>query len=393
MNIEKIKEIIRNGENSYVEFKESLSKDIELEKEIVALLNLRGGKILIGVSDDGRVKGVEEKELKNIEQSIMNICRDVIKPEIIPIYEKVLIDGKFIVILEVNGIDKPYYVYRNNRKTYYIRVGTTVREATRDELRRLFQASGMIHYDENPVYNSSIEDLSADKITEYFEKFREIEFRDRSEEEKINILLNSKILTQCEDRIVCTVAGVLLFGNQPSKFLSQSGIMFAHFKGTEISGELIDRKEINKTIIESIKEACEIIRLNILKSSKIEGIERIEKEIIPERVMREAIVNACIHRDYTIYGANIRIFMFDDRLEIRSPGTLPNTINIENMKIGVSVRRNPIIAQFVSDYRLAERTGRGVPMIIKEMRKITGREPKIEIVGEEVILTIYFPEK
>jgi len=240
MDIEKVKEIIRNGESSYVEFKENFTENLEIEKEIVGFLNLKGGKILIGVSDDGKIIGIDEKDLKNVEERIMNICRTVVKPEIIPIYEKVLIDGKFIVILEVNGIDKPYCVFKKDRKTYYIRVGTTVREATREELRRLFQASGSIHYEENPVYNSSIEDLAMDKITEYFEKFRGIEFKDRSEEEKVNILINSKILTRYEDRIVCTVAGMLLFGKEPSKFLSQNGIKFVHFKGIEISGELID---------------------------------------------------------------------------------------------------------------------------------------------------------
>ena len=393
INVKKVKESIKNGESSYVEFKEKFTDNLEIAKEIVAFLNLRGGKIFIGVSDDGKIVGVDEKEIKNIEERIMNICRSVVQPEIIPVYEKVKINGKFISILEVNGIDKPYYVFKNNRKTYYIRVGTTVREATRDELRRLFQASGLVHYDESPVYDSSSEDIAMDEVTEYFEKFRGIGFKNLPEEEKINILINTKILTQYEDRITCTISGILLFGKEPAKFLTQNGIIFAHFKGTEISEELIDRKEINKTIVENIKETCKIIRLNIMHSSKIKGIERIEKEILPERVIREAIANSCIHRDYTIYGARIRTFMFDDRLEIRSPGAPPNTVTIENMKAGVSVYRNPIIAKFINDYRLTEGMGRGIPMIMREMKKIAGREPKIEIIGEETILTIYFPEK
>lgn len=393
INVKKVKESIKNGESSYVEFKEKFTDNLEIAKEIVAFLNLRGGKIFIGVSDDGKIVGVDEKEIKNIEERIMNICRSVVQPEIIPVYEKVKINGKFISILEVNGIDKPYYVFKNNRKTYYIRVGTTVREATRDELRRLFQASGLVHYDESPVYDSSSEDIAMDEVTEYFEKFRGIGFKNLPEEEKINILINTKILTQYEDRITCTISGILLFGKEPAKFLTQNGIIFAHFKGTEISEELIDRKEINKTIVENIKETCKIIRLNIMHSSKIKGIERIEKEILPERVIREAIANSCIHRDYTIYGARIRTFMFDDRLEIRSPGAPPNTVTIENMKAGVSVYRNPIIAKFINDYRLTEGMGRGIPMIMREMKKIAGREPKIEIIGEETILTIYFPDK
>ncbi len=393
MDAEKLKEIIRNGESSTVEFKEMLTDKLTLEKEIVAFLNLRGGKILIGVSDDKVIVGVDEKELKNIEERIMNKCRSVVKPEIIPIYETVFVNGRYVIVLEVRGIDKPYYVFKDDRKTYYIRVGTTEREATREELGRLFQASGMIHYEENPVYNSSLKDIAIDKVTEYFEKFRGVEFENLPEEEKLNILINSKILTKGDDKILCTVAGILLFGKEPTKFLSQSEIIFAYFKGKEISGELIDRKELNRTIVENIRNICEIIKLNGQHSSKIEGLERVEKEEIPERVIREAIANACIHRDYMIYGARIRVFMFDDRLEIRSPGVPPNTVTVESMKIGISVYRNPVIVKFINDYHLAEGMGRGIPMIIKEVNKISGKEPKIEILENETNLIIYFPER
>lgn len=390
MDAEKLKEIIRNGESSTVEFKKTFTDRSPLEKEIVSFLNLRGGKILIGVSDNKEIVGVDEKDLKDIEEKIMNICRSVVKPEIIPIYETVFVDGKYVIVLEVKGIDKPYYVFKDNRKTYYIRVGTTEREATREELRRLFQASGTIHYDENPVYNSSLKDISMDKVTEYFENFRGIEFENLSEEEKLNILINSKILTKIDDKILCTVAGILLFGKEPTNFLSQAGIMFAYFKGKEISGELIDRKELNGGMVENIKDVCRIIKLNLLHSSKIEGLKRIEKEIIPERVMREVIVNACIHRDYTIHGAKIRVFMFEDRLEVKSPGIPPNTVTVDSMKTGISVYRNPIIVKFINDYHLAEGMGRGIPMIIREMRKISGKEPTIEIKDSETNVIIYF---
>ncbi|MDI6730033.1 MAG: ATP-binding protein [Candidatus Altarchaeum sp.] len=148
-----------------MEFKETLTDKLPIEKEIVAFLNLMGGKILIGVSDNKMIVGVDEKELKNIEEKIMNKCKSVVKPEIIPIYETVFVDGKYVIVLEVRRIDKPYYVFKDDRKTYYIRVGTTEREATMEELGRLFQASWMIYYEENPVYDSSIKDLPRDKIT------------------------------------------------------------------------------------------------------------------------------------------------------------------------------------------------------------------------------------
>ncbi|PKP61040.1 MAG: histidine kinase [Candidatus Altiarchaeales archaeon HGW-Altiarchaeales-1] len=389
MDAEKLKEIIRNGESSTVEFKETLTYKLPLEKEIVAFLNLRGGKILIGVSDDKDIVGIDEKELKDIEEKIMNKCRSVVKPEIIPIYETVFVDGKYVVVLEVRGIDKPYYVFKDDRKTYYIRVGTTEREATREELKRLFQASGMIHYEENPVFGSKPEDLDIKEIEKYFIEKRNIDTSKMNKYERTNILINAGILCNVEGEILCSVAGILLFGKEPAKFLPQSGMMFAHFDGNEISGKLTDRKELKGTLVKNIEEMVNIINLNLPEQSEIQGLKRVEKVLYPCDVIREAIVNACAHRDYTIFGSKIMVFLFNDRLEIKSPGKLPNSITIENIKIGRSVRRNHLIAQFLNDYRYMEKLGLGIRMIIREMKDLSGIEPDIKEEGEEFIIILY----
>ncbi len=132
-----------------------------------------------------------------------------------------------------------------------------------------------------------------------------------------------------------------------------------------------------------------ILKNNMKNPSTINQLKRDEKEEYPTLVLREAIVNALVHRNYSILGSKIRIFMFDDRIEFHSPGKLPNTVTIEKMKIGVSYARNPFLVKYMENMRYIDQLGRGIPMIIKTMKDIGDREPVLQESGEEFILTIY----
>lgn len=132
-----------------------------------------------------------------------------------------------------------------------------------------------------------------------------------------------------------------------------------------------------------------VIKNNIKTPSSIKNLKREEKEEYPTLVLREAIVNALVHRNYSITGSKIRIFMFDDRIEFHSPGKLPNTVTIDKMKIGVSYARNPFLVKYMENMRYIDQLGRGIPMIIKAMKDIGAREPQLKEIGEEFIITIY----
>lgn len=389
MDKSKLREIVQNGESSSIEFKAEISDTEKLAKEIVSLLNLKGGTVLIGVSDEGEIVGIQDE--KTLKETVMNTCRDSVNPSIIPFYEKIVLDDKTVIVLTIPpGIDKPYCVLKHNRKTYYIRVGTTVREATRDELKRLYQASQQIHYDEAPVYNSSLDALDEKRLNEYFSTCRFINLSRMSLEEKTNILVNARLLVRIEeDKVVCSAGGILLFAEEPEKFLYQSGIQFVHYKGTDSSDELINRKVFNKTLPENIQDVTDALKMSLPAASKIEGIRREDEVIFPDEVIREAITNACIHRDYTILGAKIRVFLFDDKLVVRSPGLPPNTVTVENMKIGYAVHRNHLLIKFIHDYHFAEGLGLGIPFILRTMKKISGKEPEISIEGEETVITLF----
>lgn len=384
MTIDEIKEIIQNGENSYIEFKEEEIKAKELAEEIVAFSNSEGGMILIGVDDEGNIKGVKDDK---IEETVMNICRNNCIPHIIPLYESIEVEGKRIAVITVpKGLNKPYYTADHK---YYVRVGTTKRIASKEELLRLFEAGGSFHFDISPVEGTSIKDLNIDIIRDYFMKYNTFDLFEEPEESVERILVNADILKEADGRKLCTVGGLLVFGKNPEKYLPQNGVSFAHFKGNEITDELIDKKIITGRIQDIAEQLMVVIKNNMLIPSVINGLKREDKEEYPAVVMREAIVNSLVHRNYSISGSKIRILMYDDRIEFRSPGRLPNTVTIEKMKIGVSYARNPFLVKYMENMRYIDQLGRGIPMILKKMKEAGAKEPLLMEQGEEFVLTIY----
>jgi len=386
-----ILEMIINGENSGVEFKEEGISTIDLAEEIVAFSNFKGGAILIGVNDEGSILGVERKDL---EEWVMNICRDVVKPAIIPYYEQTKMDeGQIVAGVKIDqGVSKPYYVEkREGRKKYLIRVGSTKREATREELGRLFQEAGIVHYDSTPIFGSSIDDLDRLLLKEYFLNTRGVDIEQMKG--RINqLLINTELMVRREEKMFPTAAGILLFGKIPQKFLPQSGITAIKFKGTEMDYGMEDRKEVEGTLPVQVEDAIAFVKRNTKVSSDLEteGVKREDRPEYPVYVIREAVVNAVVHRNYSIVGSKVRLFIFEDRLEIRSPGRLPNAVNLDRIKVGCSSFRNPILVGFMQHYGYVEKIGLGIPLkIIKGMIDHNGKMPKFEETDEEFSVTLY----
>mgnify|MGYP000897572194 FL=1 len=384
MQVQKIREIINNGENSYIEFKEEDIKAKDLAEEIVAFANSEGGMILIGVDDHGCIKGISDAL---IEEKIMNVCRNNCIPHIIPTFQRFEIEGKSIAAITIHkGLSKPYYTTDHK---YYIRVGTTKRIASREELLRLFEANGALHFDISPVEYTSIKDLSIDVIRNYFIKYNAFDLYEENKETTERILINADIMKEVNGKALCTVGGLLIFGREPETRLPQNGISFAHFNGIEITNELIDKKVLVGRIQDIAEQTMVVLKNNMKSPSVINGIKREEQEEYPILVLREAIVNTLVHRNYSISGSKIRIFMFDDRIEFRSPGRLPNTVTVDKMKIGISYARNHFLVKYMENLRYIDQLGRGIPMILKTMKEAGAKQPLLQESGEEFILTIY----
>ena len=370
-----LQEIIQQGENSSVEFKEYGIKADSLAKEIVAFANSQGGVILLGVTDQGGIIGIPTDSA--IEEWVMNIVRDRVVPALDVKFNRHTFENKILAEITVpKGKDKPY----QTAGKYYVRVGSTNRIASQSELMRLFQVSGIFHYDGNNVEGSNKRDLNFTALDTYFNDY-DIDFSKESEQDKERLLINTDILHEATGQT--TIGGLLIFGINPERYLPQSGISFAHFAGNEIQSELIDKQNISGPLPFQVDRCLATFKNNLRLPSDIKGGKReLKRQYPPMKVFRELIVNACLHRNYAIIGSRIRLFMFNDRIEFISPGRLPNTVTIDKLKAGVSYASNPILVKFMENLRYIDRLGRGLPMVYQEIRKL-GQEVIFKEVGEE----------
>ena len=380
MNYSDIDEIIKQGENSSIEFNSSTVNPDSIAKELIAFANMYGGIVLIGVEDDKTISGVSTE--KNWEEWIMNIARNNINPPLNVDFKYAEIQEKTIACVSVDkGQNKPYQTIDGK---YYIRIGSTNRIASIAELMRLFQESGVFHYDLTGIERTSIKSLNYSIVNQYFKPY-DIDFENETEEGKLKLLTNTDILLPNGE---LSLAGLLVFGIEPDRYLPQSGITFVHYNGLDVTGEIIDSKHINGNLEFVISTAFGLIKNNILTPSTIINIKRVDTNpTYPDKVFRELITNCCAHRNYAITGSKIRILMFDDRIEFISPGKLPNTITIEKLASGVSYRRNQLLAKFMVALRLMDTFGRGLPNIIAAAKKLN-KNVLFQEIGEEFKVTL-----
>ena len=385
-------ELIRNGEDSKLEFKRDTVRRESLAKVLVSFLNLDGGTILLGVEDDRTISGVSRDGL---EEWIADICRRMIDPKVLPILSWIRGVEPDCDILAVNvtpGPNKPYACIQGESRTYYIRVASTSRVATQEELERMFQASGRINYGKKPVPGTTLDSLDLRRLRIYLTDIMggsAPKESDRSEWELI--LRNQELMTKSGDHYVATVDGLLLFGNSPRRGLPQSGIRAVCYTSTQpdletradetLSGPMVPLASSAKDRVQEqglIEQALDFVRRNTYRSARLEGAQRVEKWDYPEEVVREALLNAVVHRDYSIAGADVMLTIFSDRMEIQSPGKLPNTLTVESMKAGVRFTRNQNLVNVMRDYGYVEARGMGVRnKIIPLMREHNGTEPDL----------------
>ena len=383
-------DLIKNGEDSMVEFKRDDVQNHDLAKALVAFLNLQGGTILLGVDDDGSIRGTNRDHL---EEWVAELSRKKIEPPIIPIFAwiKDIEPGKHILTVRVPvGPDKPYARLHDDRKTYFVRVGKTSREASREELERLFQASGRIQYGLKPVPGTSLADLDVRRIKDYFTRLLKTPCpADADTLVWGHDLNNMELMTATDDVFIATVDGVLLFGANPKRFLPQSGIRAIAYPGEkpdyaaqadeELRGPMTPLCAADGRILEAglVEQALDFIRRNTRTTAVLDGGRMVDKPDYPGEVLREIIVNALVHRDYSIFGTDIALTIFSNRLEIQSPGRLPNTATVEALKFGFRYARNQTVVNLMRDYGYVEFRGMGIrDKVIPGMLKHNGTEPE-----------------
>jgi ATP-dependent DNA helicase RecG len=391
-------ELIRNGESSGVEFKRDVVQARDLAKEIVAFANFEGGSVLLGVDDDGSIPGLTRDDP---EQFVVNTCRDKIRPPIVPYFEivKDADAGRDVAAVTVAPGYDVHAVWHDNRNYYYMRVGTHSREPSQEELARLFQQRGTLRAELRPISGTKLADLDQRRLKDYFQRLRQQNVpSDDDDAGWVTLLSNTEIMV--EDCV--GMGGLLLFGSNPNRYLGHAGIDAAAFPGTEKDYAVRERLALRGPMVPLlsssrlsenglVEQAIEFVNRNTAPAARIEpGGRRIDIPGFPVEVLREGVVNALIHRDYLLTNSDIELSLYEDRLEIVSPGRLPNGITPERMRVGCRAARNQLLKDLMRDYGYLEHMGLGVPRkIIRGMHEYNGTEPELEERGEQFTLRLF----
>lgn len=356
-----IENILSRGEDTKTQFKENINNPQKLAAEFVAFSNSLGGKLILGVTDEGIVKGLNSDDIRRLNQMISNVASQHVKPPIHPITEIHDYEEKKVIIVTVPyGNNKPYCT--NDRK-YITRSGADKRMISNDEMQRLFQESGKMFADEMLIKNAKWEDIDL----KLFESFYQKKYREPVDLNSIPQIFENLNLAS-ENYI--NLSGILLFGKNVTKYLPLSQLICVSFFGNDITGtEYRDSENVEGNLENLFKGGMAFISRNIKKVQNGKNFNTLGDPEIPLIVFEELLINALIHRDYFI-NSNIRILIFDDRIEIISPGKLPNNLTVEKIKRGVSIRRNQTLSSFAFDVLNFRGIGSGILRALKAYPKI-----------------------
>lgn len=401
---------IQKGEDSKVELKSinfqgnrvSEPDRNKMADELAAMANTNTGVFLLGVDDKSKsILGIPEEKLDIVENWIAQICNDSITPQLFYRIEKILIVTHSNTEKDIIRVDIPksHFVHRSPGG-YYIRIGSHKRELSPDSLARLFQQRSqtrIIYFDEQAVPRASLENL---------DKSLWLKFRKSSSPKNDDELLRKlKLLTQDESGKICpSVSGLLMASQEPQKFLPNAFIQAVCYRGKERNATYqIDAHDIFGPLDIQIAEAFKFVQKNM----KIGAIKEPARRDIPQFEMSavfEALVNAVAHRDYSIYGSKVRLHIFADRLELFSPGAIPNAMTIDSLRL-LQVSRNQLLTSLLAQcplptlnfdtnrQYLMDKRGEGVPIILEDSKRLSGKEPKYQLIDEsELLLTIFAAE-
>lgn len=401
---------IRLGEDTFLELKacQVVGQRVTaphrdaLADELAAFANSRGGVCVLGVSDARDVTGIDLDQLDYAEGFVREVCSDSIMPPLAPIIERIELptpDGALRPVLKID-VGASLFVHRSPGG-YLHRVGSAKREMAPDYLARLFQQRSqvrIIRFDEQSVPEATMDDLQPD----LWQRFAGARSRDDRD-----VLLNKLGMARRDQIGVLrpTVAGVLLASAEPRRWLPNAYIQAVAYRGTSISQQAasayqIDAQDLSGPLDKQVFAACHFVKKNMkVGASKTQG-----RRDLPQYDMTavfEAIVNAVAHRDYSIYGAKIRLRLFADRLELSSPGAIPNTMTVHSLPFRQAARNEAITSLLakcvVADTQselsdrntLMDKRGEGVQLIFDRTERLSGKSPVYrEVDNAELLLVI-----
>jgi ATP-dependent DNA helicase RecG len=343
MTLPTLRDQIRLGEDSSRQFKADLRNAESLAAEMVAFSNSSGGTLYIGVTDDGTMPGLSAPDVARINQLISNTASQLVRSPITVQTENIALEnGRIVIVLKVpSGSDKPYF---DKNGVIWLKTGADKRRVnSKEELRRFFQISDQFHADELPT-KAGLDKL--DKLR--FRDFLRDTYKQalpESSAEQTQLLQNMNLAT---DDGHLNLAGVLMFAERPEWIVPQFVVKAIRYPGNQIHvSEYIDTEDFSGPLPKIFNDALAFVMRNLHKTQAGRGVNAPGQPEISESVFEELLVNALVHRDYLV-SAPIRLFIFDNRIEIISPGHLPNNLTVEKIRTGNSNIRNPILVSYVA---------------------------------------------
>jgi len=375
-----LREELLKGEDSTRQFKRQIDSHDHMAKEIVAFLNTRGGRIFVGVDDDGIIVGVPPEALASLASLVSDACSQHVNPPCAALTFNVSTSEGMVVVVEVpDGPDKPY---QDRAREFWVKKGPDKRRVTeRSELRRLFQGGQVTYADVSPVPGTVLEDLDLDALRSYYEERFPNEALSSDESEMVRQLQGIRLMIGSR----LGMAAVLLFAKRPSVLLPEFTIKAVWFKGIDRGGtEYRDNRRFEGTLQSQYEQGMAFLNRWNARVQGDGGFNDPGRTEIPAFVFEELLVNALVHRDYFI-ADSVKLFIFDDRIEVRSPGTLPNSLTEEEALRGIGRDRNPLLlslAYQLMNYR-GSRSG---------LKRVRSAIPEViltnDIEAEEVTVTI-----
>ena len=343
MKIDDLLSNIALSEDSTRQFKADLKNSDALASEMAAFANTEGGTIFIGVANDGSTPGLTQEDVARINQLISNAASQHVRSPLTVQTENVgLPDGRIVIVLAVpKGMDKPYF---GKNGVIWLKCGADKRRInSKEELRRLFQISDQFHADELPT-KAGIDKLDKLRFRDFLRDVYKQEYPD-SPAELLRLLQNMSLATA---EGMLNLAGVLLFAERPEWIKPQFVVKAIRYPGNEIHvSDYIDTEDFSGSLRKVFDDSLAFVMRNLHKVQAGRGVNAPGLPEIPEAVFEELLVNALIHRDYLV-SATIRLFIYDNRIEIISPGHLPDNLTVEKIRTGMSNIRNPILVSFVA---------------------------------------------
>lgn len=365
MTKKKVEALIQQPEGRNIEFKEAMPKKVDLNKTVVAFANDAGGILILGIKDKPRtVVGIPEEELFELEEKISTSIHDTCAPVILPDISFMKVEGKHILVVKIaKGNNPPYHIkVKGVEQGTYIRVGSSNRLAGREMIEELKRKRSNISFDSLPVYDKQLTELDFHSFRDHFQK-------NAGEKLTQTILKKLNLIYQEQESYFPTNALILLSDDElKQKIFPYSKVECARFKGAA-PGNFIDQKTIDGPLSVQVEQAYQFVLRHISQGSEYEGVYRKDRWEYPIIALREIIRNSIIHRDYALKGKDIKIAVFDDKVEITSPGNLLPTVDFNDMESGQSDIRNKTLAPVFKKLGIIEQWGNGLQLIAEDLKQ------------------------